>query len=50
METKQLVMLIFLLAVAFVGSGALIYVLQSLDRDEDGNGGGSHGHDDHGHH
>lgn len=43
MEPKQLIMLIALLAIAVIGSGALVYILNNLDKDEDENG------DDNGH-
>lgn len=45
MEVKELVMLIVLLAVAFIGSGTLVYVMQSLDKEDDNNNdGGGSGH------
>ncbi len=47
METKQFVMLGFLILMAVVGSGYLLYLLGSLDRDEDGKNSDDHGHGGH---
>ncbi|MCC5875660.1 MAG: hypothetical protein JJU11_05515 [Candidatus Sumerlaeia bacterium] len=47
MEPKQIIMLIALLAIAFIGSGALIYIIKNLDKDEDGNGDDQGGHGGH---
>lgn len=44
METKQFVMLGFLILMAFVGSGYLIYLLGSLDGDDEGTKSDDHGH------
>lgn len=46
MELKQIIMLTVLLTVALVGSGALVYILNSLDKEDDENSNG----DENGHH
>lgn len=45
MEFKQIFMLVVLSALAVIGSGVLIYILGSLDREDDGDQNkDSHGH------
>jgi len=47
METKEIVMLAFLILMALVGCATLIWLLGSLDRDEDGSQPDDHGHGGH---
>lgn len=45
MEIKQIVMLVFLLLVAFVGTGVLVHTMMNLDKkDDDNNHDNGHGH------
>jgi hypothetical protein len=45
MEPKQILMLTILILSAIIGSAVLVYKLETIDREDKGDG-----HDEHGHH